>query len=189
MARAAIFIDGAYLDKTLELAFSGIRIDYEKLIHLLTPDNDLLRAYYYHCLPYKGNPPTQEDLLRVQAKERFYNALSNIPRFTVRLGTLVCRGINQNGKPIFIQKLVDVMMSVDMVQIAATRQVDHAILIAGDSDFVPAIKVVKQHGVLVSLWHAPLDGSEANTHPQLLDVCDERIAFSSSRLQEIRRDR
>lgn len=189
MARTAIFIDGAYLDKTLELAFSGIRINYKKLIHLMTPDNDLLRAYYYHCLPYSGDPPTQDELARVQSKDRFYKALSNIPRFTVKLGTLVCRGEGRNGRPIFVQKLVDVMMSVDMVQIAATRQVDHAIIITGDSDFVPAIQVVKTHGVLVSLWHAPLDGTKANTHPQLLDICDERIAFTSSRLNSILRER
>jgi hypothetical protein len=52
MARAAIFIDGAYLDFTLRQEFAGVRIDYGKLSSELLPAGmDLLRTYYYCCPP------------------------------------------------------------------------------------------------------------------------------------------
>ena len=71
------------------------------------------------------------------------------------MGKLAKRGPDASGNPIFIQKRVDIMLGVDMVQMAATQQISRAILLAGDSDFLPAIEVVKQYGVLVILWHGP----------------------------------
>jgi hypothetical protein len=100
LERAAIFVDGAYLDKLTEREFGGARIDYGRL-------------------------------------------------------------------------------GVDMVQLAATRQVTRAVLIAGDSDFVPAVEVVKQHGVLAVLWHGPIRPGPANTvHQELWEACDDRFEIT-----------
>jgi len=110
---------------------------------------------------------------------RFLSALSSLPRFRVRLGKLAFRGTNQQGAPIFVQKRVDIMLGVDMVQLAATRQIARAVLLVGDSDFVPAVEVVKQHGVLTVLWHGPRRPGQANTvHRELWDACDDRFELT-----------
>jgi len=48
--KAAVFIDGAYLDKVLQEEFNSPRIDYEKLAHWMTRGVPLFRSYYYHCI-------------------------------------------------------------------------------------------------------------------------------------------
>jgi len=57
-----------------------------------------------------------------------------------------------------------------MVQLALTHQISKAILLAGDSDFMPAVEVVKQNGVLVELWHGP----KSTVHNELWMAADER---------------
>lgn len=178
MARTAIFIDGGYLDKLCIHEFGRASIRYEKVCAVLAGPGELLRTYYYHCPPYQGNPPTNEERDRVAAKQRFFDALSRLNRFQVRLGKLAKRGPDQNGNPIFIQKRVDIMLGVDMVQLSATRQIDRAVLIAGDSDFMPAIEVVKTLGVLTVLWHGPMRRRPSTVHQELWDCCDERFELT-----------
>ncbi len=186
MNRTAIFIDGAYLDKILEYCFDRTRIDFDKFVSVIGGDS-ILRAYYYHCPPYVSPEPTDEEIARMQAKERFFRALSNIPRFQIRLGKLVFRGNNDQGYPIFIQKLVDVMLSVDMVQLSATRQINRVILVAGDNDFLPAVEAVKQLGVLVSLLHGPGFRGGGVSHNELWKTADERREIDLSLIEKIRR--
>jgi len=55
MARVAVFIEGGYLDEVLRKEFSMARLDYGKLSSRLAAPDDLLRTYYYHCMPYQSN--------------------------------------------------------------------------------------------------------------------------------------
>ena len=50
--RIAIFVDGAYFDATIRNECGGVRIDYAKLAHQLAGGVEILRTYYYNCLPY-----------------------------------------------------------------------------------------------------------------------------------------
>lgn len=158
MNRSAIYIDGAYLDKVMDYDFNHTRIDFKKLVNELSHKSSLLRSYYYHCPPYVSNEPTPEEIDRLENKRRFFVALSKIPRFQPRLGRLGYRGKNSEGNPIFIQKAVDVMMAVDMVRMAATSRISNIIVVSGDTDFIPAIKAVKDMGVLTTLWLGRLSG-------------------------------
>ena len=172
MGIAAVFIDGGYLDKVLEHDHSGSRIDYGKLAHAMCSPDKLLRAYYYHCLPYRSNPPTPEERLRYRNKHGFTTKLSHLPRFEVRLGKLVYRGNDNRGESIFQQKKVDCMVGVDMALLAAKGKIGAIAVFTGDSDLVPAIEAVKNEGVLVTLWH----GNSPQTHPsgELYELADER---------------
>ena len=163
MDRCAIFIDGAYIDKLFQNHLGGVRPDHAKLAAHVSTGCDLLRTYYYHCLPYQSSPPTNDERQRFSSAEKYMAALSRLPRFQVRLGKLEYRGVRQDGSSIFAQKRVDILLGVDMVELAATRQISRAILVAGDSDFLPAIEVVKRHGVLTVLW----------------DICDERFEIDA----------
>ena len=116
---AAIFVDGAYLDKVLFNEHWGKRIDYSGLVNELAQGHEILRTYYYHCMPYRGRPPTQDDEARYQSRQRFITALKNLPRFEVRLGRLVIRGTDAAGNRIFQQKRVD---TIDRCRHGARRR-------------------------------------------------------------------
>lgn len=174
MSRAAIFIDGAYFDHVIRDELDGARIDFSKLVRKMVADLDLLRAYYYHCLPYQSQSPTPEEQERFSRAQKFYKALERLPRFEVRRGKLEYRGRTEEGKPIFIQKRVDLALGVDLVRLAVSGRITHALLIAGDSDLLPAIEVAKADGVSIHLFH----GRIHRPHEDLWSTADERTALT-----------
>jgi uncharacterized LabA/DUF88 family protein len=182
MDRCAIFIDGAYVEKIFKNHLGGAKIDYGKAAQKISSGCDLLRTYYYNCPPYQSNPPTQEERQRYSGHEKFVLALARLPRFQVRLGKLEFRGTRADGSRIFAQKRVDILLGVDMVELAATRQITRAVLVAGDSDFLPAIEAVKRQGVMTVLWHGPRGGQgrPGTYHNDLWDTCDERFEMDAA---------
>lgn len=178
MGRIAIFIDAAYLQFTLR-EFKSPRIDFEKLVSEMAGGREILRSYYYDCEPYQSDPPTPEEKKRFGGAQRFHYALDRIPRFQVRLGKLAFRGLNENGKPIFQQKRVDIQMGVDMVLLAAKHQISDAVILAGDSDFLPAIDAAKPEGVVIHLFHGD------RPHADLVAKCDERTRIDQAFVDSI----
>lgn len=68
-----------------------------------------------------------------------------------------------------------------MVQLAAKQVIQEAILVAGDSDFIPAVAVAKSEGLLVRLFHG------AKPHTDLWQEADERIQFTQTIIDQVRR--
>ncbi len=173
--RAVIFIDGAYLQT--QLKNNGSEADYLHIAdHLLAPLRasfplDLLRCYYYYCPPYMSQEPTEDELKRMEVHENFVRELQSLGRWAIRLGKLQKRWEGQ--REVYEQKRVDVLLSVDMVRHAAAGHIQHAVLVAGDSDFVPAVEAAKEHGVTVSLWC----GAAKTVHKDLIALADEVYAF------------
>jgi uncharacterized LabA/DUF88 family protein len=50
-------------------------------------------------------------------------------------------------KPTFMQKAVDMRIGLDIASITFKRQADTIILVTGDSDFVPAAKLARREGM------------------------------------------
>ncbi len=178
--RVAIFIDGAYLDNVLRAEFGTARIDYQALSTALTGASELLRTYYYDCLPYQGNPPTDEERARYSSRRRFITALEQLPRYAVRLGRLA-RRYDASGMVRFEQKQVDLLLGVDLVQLAAKRIIQEAIIVAGDSDFIPAIAAAKNEGVLIRLYHGTA------SHRNLWTEADERFRINQDLINSVLR--
>ena len=86
MPRAALFIDGAYLDKLLTAEHSGAHVDLARLAQELGGEADILRTYYYHCAAYQSNPPAPEESRKQSDVQRFFTILSRLNRLQVRLG-------------------------------------------------------------------------------------------------------
>ncbi len=173
--RAAIFIDGGYV--LTQFKQKNIEPDYSKLSsYVLEPLRkavplDLLRVYFYYCAPYMSAEPTEDELRRMDTHEVFVEELEDMDRWSVRLGKLQKR--REGQRDIFEQKRVDVLMSVDLVRHAAAGHIQHAILLAGDSDFVPAVEAAKDSGVTVSLWSGPYN----TVHKDLVVLADEVFQF------------
>ncbi|MGB2841792.1 MAG: NYN domain-containing protein [Halobacteriota archaeon] len=116
-------------------------------------------------------------LLELFENQGFIDKLQSLPRFEVKKGKLQIIG----GE--FKQKMVDVLMSLGIVDRCLANQIQHAILIAGDSDFVPAIKKAKDYGAIIHLYyHHPL--SKQN---ELLKEIDEPHTFTQEFIDKILR--
>lgn len=186
--RSAVFIDGAYLRKLSQNAFQGARFDFRKMTDVMTETTRLFRAFYYDCPPYKSDPPTEDEIAAARGFDSFRRSLEALERFHVRLGKLARVGQGHDGRPMLVQKRVDLMLGMDMVDLAVSGMVDVVILLAGDSDFLPAIEKVKSRNVLTYLWHGPRGLPPHNTvHDDLWFACDERFEITQDIMEEVRR--
>jgi len=197
MYRLAIFVDGGYLDSLASEEF-GVRVDQGKLgeeirriVASKTPNSvDLLRTLYYDCLPYQSDPPTTEEKERFSKKRSYFDALRNLPRFDVREGRLVFRGFDKAGKQIFQQKRVDLLLGLDFALLSSKRQITHVAVVSGDSDLLPALKVAKEEGILVWLFHGPRkskrDGSSTYAY-ELWQAADERFEIDQDFMNRVKR--
>lgn len=177
--RAAIFIDGAYLLKQLQ--DESLVPDYSTLTdYLLAPlrrhySVDLLRCYFYDCAPWLSENPTEDERRRLKVHERFVADLHALSRWQMRLGKLERR--SEDGRATFMQKRVDVQLSVDLVRHCAAGRVEHVILVAGDSDFIPAVAAAKESGATVTLWC----DDDKSVHRDLMLHADEVQHFDWQR--------
>ena len=181
MSRVAVLSDGGYLDHMVSEEFPGNRIDLGKLSQaLVPPGKELLRHYHYACPPHQSFRPTVEERDRLARFDRYAAKLQTLPRFELRLGALARRE-DSTGNVTFEQKLIDVMLAVDLVQLASRGQISEAVILAGDSDFIPAVTAAKAQGVLVRVYHGRAP------HRALVQVADECQRIDSTFMSCIRR--
>ena len=188
--RAALFIDGAFLEVLIIKEHERAQVDYHKLAMGLIKrvsrnagqPVDLLRTYYYHALPWAPPEPDDEERERVTKKRGFFHRLEFLPRFTVKLGRTQ-RVLADDGSVTFQQKGVDVMLAADMVHLASRGVVDHLILLAPDADYVPAVRLVKDLGVVVHLVH----GANVAACAEMRRECDECIELDADFVHQARR--
>ncbi|SMC17334.1 TIGR00288 family protein [Desulfacinum hydrothermale DSM 13146] len=100
--------------------------------------------------------------------------IDNQESFEVRLGRLEKRGSSFN------QKMVDVLLSIDRVELSAKERIDTAILVAGDSDFVPAVQKAKNNGTRVIL---ACSSDRNEYHLELWKTADIRIPIDEDRMR------
>ncbi len=65
-------------------------------------------------------------------------------------------------------------MGVDLVLLAAKNSITDAAILAGDSDFLPAIDAAKPEGVVIHLFHGE------HPHNDLVARCDERTRIDQT---------
>lgn len=124
------------------------------------------------------NELTEKDKKFREDKERFYNGLKILPKFEVKYGELQLI----NGE--FKQKGVDVLMSLDIVDKCFDKQIQHAILLAGDADFIPAIHKAKECGTIVHLFC-----NKNKVNKNLLFEVDEVHNFDLSFVNSLKMDK
>jgi len=147
---------------------------------------ELYRIFYYDCPPLEKrlqNPVTKKGFDSSKSKEaifrkQLFDELKKSRKLALRLGRLADNGawlirpdktkeiLNQKinvselvDKDVYYnvnQKGVDMKIGLDIASLAYKKAVDQIILIAGDSDFVPAAKLARREGidfVLDPMWN------------------------------------
>lgn len=130
----------------------------------------LLRILYYDCAPYQGSPssPVSGKPTNFQGSDEWLKTLAARPRFAVRRGTLKFRGFvpkktpidrsalsDEDFKPRFVQKGVDMRIGLDIATYATNRSVERIILITGDTDCLPALKFARTAGLQIVIVQFP----------------------------------
>lgn len=151
----------------------------------------LYRCFYYDASPYtqKGHLPVSKRAIdyskshEARFRLSLFDLLRRRPNFAVRLGevrrerswimTENAQTHLLNGKrsvddltdadfaPGLRQKAVDMRIGIDIASLALKKQVDTIVLVAGDSDFVPAAKLARREGVRIILdpmWRSVAPG-------------------------------
>ena len=178
MEKAAVLIDGGYLDALNLNHFGKRRIDFLQFSEeLCNPSNSYrFRTYWYNAPPWQDNPPTPKQSRQLAGYQKFTSSLERKPRFTVRAG--VCKMNVTTSRP--EQKGVDVLLACDLVRLAARNVITRAIIIGGDADFVPAVGIAKEELIITELIYYP-----GSCSPALWDACDERIRLTQAFINSV----
>jgi uncharacterized LabA/DUF88 family protein len=186
--RTAVFLDGGYLSKLTKEVFKcpdgrPRKIDFASLAHSLAKERgaELLRCYYYHCPPYQSQYPTDDEKQRQRSYDQFTYNLRKVRQLQLREGRLR-RIYDAEGKPDFIQKGVDVLLAIDMVKLAMKGAIQKVILVACDSDFIPAIRALKEEGVMTHIYYYP--DKDVGFSQDLVYECDDRHELTDKYFDE-----
>jgi uncharacterized LabA/DUF88 family protein len=180
MEKSVVLIDGAFFKKKFQKAkkaptdSQNIKTFVDKVHDKHCKDFNLLRIYYYDCCPAKGtlrnpvsNAPYNLETSRAYVNGiQLLNELKRTDYFAVREGVLKVYGWRlvesavpqQNGtflpedyKLNMVQKGVDTKIGLDIAWISFQHIADRIVIVTGDSDFLPAIKLARRQGIQVVL--------------------------------------
>lgn len=140
----------------------------------------IYRIFYYDSEPHEGNTrnPISKATVpcisaeKIEARRRFFAELGQMPYIALRRGVVKPRGwvlrmsylrklLESDGtlpaitpddmRLSLTQKGVDMRIGIDVATLALKGQVDRIILISGDLDMIPAMKLARREGVQVGI--------------------------------------
>ncbi len=138
--RVMVFVDVRNVVKGLQKTMEGFsRVDFEAMVEELVGKRELVAAYAFDGMPNPKNP---------DAGTAFHKHLQN-EGFRLRVR-------DSYDSENHAQKQVDMAMGIEMVLQARQNSFDVAIIVSGDSDFVPALEAMQAMGktVEVAAFHS-----------------------------------
>ena len=165
--RVAIFIDGSNLYHNLKRY--NIKTKFEEIIKKVETRREIVNIFYYTALLDKSI-----DENGYKKHKKFLDKIKKIPNFNVVLCNLR-KMILKDGKIDFAIKGDDVYLATDLIKGSYENLYDIAIIISGDADFIPAIKLAQKNGKKVINVFFPKSSSY-----QLRNCCDGSINLRKS---------
>lgn len=156
--RVTIFIDGSNLYHAMKDSFRRFDLNFTEFSKKLCGTRPLVRTYYYNILQEPSQWPEA-----YKEQQEFLEILNKSPYLEIRLGSTKL----QQGSP--VEKGIDIMLAVDMLNFAHNDIYDTGILVSGDGDFAYALKAIKNLGK-----HIEVAYFENNISKDLLDIADYR---------------
>lgn len=136
--RVAIFIDGSNLYHNLKRF--NIKTTFEEIIKKVETKREVVDIFYYTALLDKS---INEE--RYKEHKRFLDKIKKLPNFHVVLCNLR-KVILEEGSVDFTIKGDDVYLATDLIKGAYENLYGVAIIVSGDANFIPAIKLVQKNG-------------------------------------------
>lgn len=157
---------------------------------------ELFRIYYYDCNPFRGkiSHPITGAVIDYSKNPQASNQQAIIDNlelrdnFAVRKGQILqphdwilkspdegelkLEDISGRLKLHVTQKQVDMKIGLDIAWLSSKKIVDRIVLVAGDTDFIPAMKFARKEGLIVYL-----NLVQQNAHPTLKIHSDYVLDF------------
>jgi len=138
LERISIFIDGSNFYNSLrKILEDNEKINYQKLINILTRDKKLVNIFYYIAHLDKNI-----NAFKYKKHDDFLKHLSKIPKIIIRLCNLKRVKINNHNS--FVVKGDDIQLAQDIIVGAFDNLYDVAIIVSGDEDFISIIDFVRK---------------------------------------------
>lgn len=134
MLRVMVFIDGSNIFHTVKCFRPDFRVDYQKIVNVLTGERQLIRIYYFGA---EEVPPREK-------QSKFHEKLQSLGM------TVIIRPL-QMRNDIFVEKGVDVALVTEMLYLGLRNAYDVAILVSGDSDYIGTVQKLKSEGKIVEV--------------------------------------
>lgn len=151
---------------------------HKNALAMLGKDEDLFRIFYYDSMPFEGkeaNPINKQvtDYANTNScknRKRFFQELGEKDLVALRRGQAKPRGwflteeyfrrlmcgtgpmsapTGSDVRLEMVQKGVDMRIGIDVATLSIKRLVQRIILVSGDMDMIPAIKLARREGVQV----------------------------------------
>jgi uncharacterized LabA/DUF88 family protein len=153
MEKSVVLIDAenvriAWIQKFNQTPYP--KLNYAKLVSLLSENTNLLRAYFYDGVQLDIHPKKRFFLESLQKQG------IQIRSKTLRTRTIHCKNCNSSTTT-SVQKGVDVSLATDILRHAYQHTCDICIVVSGDEDFKDAIEVAKDKGIRV--WVASFESA------------------------------
>lgn len=150
---ALVFIDGAYLLRLKNSLFKNKKYNLKKFILNKAKKAKIIvrKIFFYDAPPFqKENNIDRKNKSKKISYNKFISSIK-------KQGIIVREGRTQRVKfnKIFIykQKGVDMLLGIDMISmINDYSDIKIAILLTGDSDFVPVVNKLKENNIKSILW-------------------------------------
>lgn len=167
MKKIALFVDWENIRKgVFEYASKNLQlfVDYnnpENLLRLLhafiDTEEEIYRIFIYLSAPIAKLRYRGEDLENraYERTKQFIEVIASQPHIAVRKGKVKFRGYDKEGKPILMQKQVDMLIGLDVAHVSYTRLTDRVLIFSFDTDMIPAMKVARINGLQVVLPSLP----------------------------------
>lgn len=170
MKKAALFIDNSNFYHSLKdsrrLPFPPA--DYDKLFSLLSKQFDLELTDIFL---YDAVKDISKEQAQYASQQRFHSGIRGLKQkwpINLRTRKLKYRAIEKRF--VTEEKGVDVLLVVDAIKKALTKEVETIIILSGDADFVPMVEFVKTLNVETINLHL-YSGSST----ELRQTCDKCI--------------
>lgn len=154
MDKVLVFIDDGFLSKLSKFFGDGkhLKLHRKKLSDFISKKEGLIceRVFIYTAAPFQSANPNKIETKRKEGYDIFKNSLQK-EGVVFREGR--CQRLKIDGRFIYKQKAVDVLLAMDLMNVYINYpDIKRIILISSDSDFVPVIEDLERKGVKTVLY-------------------------------------
>lgn len=132
--------DGYFKDFNTQNAYHVVALFHCFLLN----EEKLKKILFYTAKPLESDKLDSE---KFKESVKFLDEIVLLPYVATRLGISKFRGYDNFGKPIIIQKQVDMLIGLDIAHIVYNKLADRILVFSKDIDLIPVLKCARINGI------------------------------------------